>query len=255
MPEKPLTINMSKSAQQTYSDGSLRLHELVVEKNGKLDPEGVKVALKIVEGMTGSPEKKEKLEWDMRRFYRWAQEELEMDRKDAVAWVHLHVQLSADLNDEKEEPNDFLFFDGDLNLEDKPKLKTFPPFKMIKGNLRLNRSENLKLPEGLDIRGDLVMIDSKIQALPRLLQVMNGFYCEGSHLKKIGDDSSFGPTGLKKIDEKYWFNVVRSSLREIPESIYINVDLIAIDEDQFALKQQLEKLTQSKRVKGRIIVK
>ncbi len=248
--EKSLAIDLSQSAQQTYAEGSLRLHELVVEKNGKLDPEGVKKALKIVEGMTGFDEKEKKSEWDMKRFYRWAQEELGMNREDAVAWVHLHVQLNIDMDEQEE----FIIFEGDLDLRNKPNLKTFPPFKMILGNVNLMHSGNHLLPEGLKINGDLNMVGSSIQELPRDLRVRDSFFADRSSLRKIGEDSFFGPTGLKEEDKKYWFSVLWSHLKEIPETTYINVDLIKIDENQFGLKQQLEKLTQSKRVKGRVIV-
>ncbi len=168
MSEKALAIDMTQSAQQTYAEGSFRLHELVIEKKGRLDPDGVKKALQIVEEMMPTVEKRDfgdgTYDWDSDELVDWVTKELIFLPSYDFENTRLHIFNTIPLTGvEKSRITKIpggMDIDGSLNLNGCVNLKIIPAGVVIIDSLYLQRVK-LK-PEDIssDIKvGNAVYID------------------------------------------------------------------------------------------------
>ncbi len=150
-----LTANLDHAAQVTYASGSEKLHELVVEKNGKLDPEGVSEALKIVEGMLPSNETgydfgNGKYDWSDERLLEWIKQEV-----GGEGFHDFHGVLGK--------PK--LFYGRSLYLNGAQALNVteLPPGLIVSGDLNLNDCINLKvIRSGLSVSGNLDLVGTRL---------------------------------------------------------------------------------------------
>ncbi len=165
--EKPLAVDMSQLAQQTYAEGSLRLHELVVEKNGKLDPDGVKKALKIVEGMTPRDEEIVEVENDLPHDfgspeYSWTPEQLK-------AWVISNLQIDPATADK--------FIEKAFLYNKNTKLMTFFPSLMGKSDTLV------RLPNGMIFSSSVSINNAKLKMIPAGIRVRGALHMKNTPLK------------------------------------------------------------------------
>ncbi len=203
--EAKLTANLDRAAQVTYALGSEKLHELVVEKNGTLDPSGVKEALKIVEGMMIEKEEIEiesfDVPWDLKRYIDWAEEELGMDEVAANIWLGEHLVPQRGIDFVTRKPTKHWTWRGDLILDNKQGLKHFPPpIALITGSLSMVKCPNVMLPKYLTINGNLNLRESRIDYLPTGLIVENDLDVSKISMLTIGNRVRIGQNGTSTVD-------------------------------------------------------
>ncbi len=225
-----------------YAEQSERLRGLLRAKGGKLDFDGVKQALGIVDSMMYKyPEN-----WEMENFKHWARTGTQWRDPEERIDKYLKKEFTNTVDGEVE---DLWCWSGMLDLSDEA-VKMVPPIDFVGGSLFMFRSNDVTWPDGFSVSNSIDISESKVTSLPDNLYVGLGINASKSQLKKIGEGTVIG----HKYNKENRINVVEVDFTDIPlETLPDDLDMrchvLKLSRSNVKLIQAVARL----RRKGKII--